>query len=86
MNCIQCQSTRIVTGALNEGVGLFIPDEIKKIFLSVKAPYIQIDKQFSICLDCGFAWSKVYTDLEKAKSILLRWGNENLLKRLNLKE
>ncbi len=86
MNCIKCQSFCIVTGASEEGDVQIKPDGIKKFTMSVKSPYILIDQHFSICLDCGFAWSKVNTDLETVKSVILRWGKEDLLQRLDLKE
>jgi len=80
--CIACKSERIVSGSIQAGKGgaVFTPKQIKMFTWSF--PYIKINPDAYICIDCGFVWSSVNT--EEARRKIKKVVEQELINRLGL--
>ena len=83
--CFRCHSSRVVRGNVLGHKGrrpLFKPRESRFFKLSFSTPYLKVEYDSYVCLDCGLFWS--ITDAPTAREKIRQWGREDLRKNLDL--
>jgi len=86
IECFRCGSDLVVRGKVIGHRGYkprFLPEQSKFFKLALSTPFLKIEYESYVCLDCGLFWS--VTDSKAAKDKIKEWGRKELKSRLNLK-
>lgn len=85
VTCFRCDSERVVKGRIIGYRGhkpLFLPDHSKFLKLALTNPYLKIEYESYVCVECGLFWS--ITDDQETKKKIKKWGKKVLKDRLCL--
>ena len=61
---------------------LFRPRKSKFFKIALSTPYLKVEYDSYVCLDCGLFWS--ITDAATARRKIKEWGREDLKEQLDL--
>jgi DNA-directed RNA polymerase subunit RPC12/RpoP len=85
LTCFRCHSHRVVKGRVIGHKGSkprFLPDRSRFFKLAFSTPFLKVEYESYVCIDCGLFWS--VTDAGEAKNKMKQWGKESLKSSLGI--
>ena len=84
--CPVCGSNRLIKGKMYGHQKItrpyFLPAELKQFKLSITSPYLRVEHQSYVCMDCGLILGQ--TALVRAQECVRKLGTDQLKERMNL--